>query len=456
MTFRKTVAALCLGLVGPYACATEGALDPAFGSDGFARNGLQGGNGDSAPMAIASDGRIATCATASGGFADIVIARFLPSGQADLTFAGSGKLQIDFAANADYCTAIAVQADGKIVVAGWTFNAGGSGWDLAVARVTADGSLDASFGGGTGKATISFNAQGSIELANGLAVQADGGIVLAGYTSVAGHSEDFAVVRLLEDGSLDSSFNGSGLQTISFDLTGTGARDRAASVAIDSQQRIVLGGIADAGSFQYDFAVARLLPDGELDPAFGEGGRATVAFDSGQSQDDQAMAMTLLHDGGIALAGFADDSATATPNRDLAIARLLEDGSMDMGFGDAGRLTIPIDLAANGDDELKALTELDDGRLLAVGYAYSGLFSEAVAVRVHGNGSLDASFGTAGIRLYDFFPSSPPYGGQHLLGVGVHGPWMYASAWIISQQIPQEQVLIRLQGDAIFIDGFDG
>ncbi|MEP7042908.1 MAG: hypothetical protein ABI843_07585 [Dokdonella sp.] len=290
-----------------------------------------------------------------------------------------------------------------------------------------------------------------------MAIQADGRIVLAGYANVAGHSDDFAIARLLTDGSLDTSFNSSGMATVSFDLGGIGARDHANSVAIDSQQRIVLGGIADAGSVQYDFVVARLLPDGQLDPAFGSDGRVSVPFDVGQSHDDQALAMRVLHDDAIVLAGFADTSSTATPNRDIALARLLEDGTPDAGFGDGGRVLIPVDLAANGDDEAKALIELDDGKLLVVGAAFAGGgFSEGVAVRLNADGSFDPGFGTNGRQLYDFFPSTPPYGGQRLLGIAVHGPWVYASAWVLSHEITQEEVMIRLQGDGIFIDGFDG
>ncbi|MEP7042909.1 MAG: delta-60 repeat domain-containing protein [Dokdonella sp.] len=135
--------ALGLALINVCARATDGDLDTRFGVDGFARNGLQGGNGDNAPIVVQADGRIVTCGTASGGpYPDIQVARFTPDGKPDLQFAGSGKMQLDFAANADYCNAIALQPDGKIVVAGWTFSTSGSGWDFAVARVNADGSLD--------------------------------------------------------------------------------------------------------------------------------------------------------------------------------------------------------------------------------------------------------------------------------------------------------------------------
>src|SRR5262249_14524638 len=152
---------------------------------------------------------------------------------------------------------------GKIVVAG-TFTAADGSTDIAVARFTPLGTLDTSFGAG-GRQTIDIKS-GSNDQGRAVAIQPDGKIVVAGLTIVGPGDSDFAVARLNADGSLDTSFNSTGIQTVAFNIgpaasgsTPAARDDEANGVAIQSDGKIVLAGFAQVNATgNNDFAVARL------------------------------------------------------------------------------------------------------------------------------------------------------------------------------------------------------
>src|SRR5690606_22498328 len=124
-----------------------------------------------------------------------------------------------------------------------------------------------------------------------------------------GHAAgQFFVAKLTADGELDTSFGVDGIRTISF-----GGADVVTTVQLQDDGAIVVAGTADDG-FDANFAVARLLPDGRLDPTFGAGGMATVAFGG----DDRAGDMVLLPDGSIVIVG--DTAQTRTSRRTFAVA----------------------------------------------------------------------------------------------------------------------------------------
>lgn len=182
--------------------------------------------------------------------------RLTPAGGLDPLFSGDGKATLDFGGTDD-ARGVAVMADGRVVVAGTT----SVGNDVAVARFLADGTPDASFGPG-GRRTVSF---GGNDMATGMALQKDGKVVVGGYTDAAG-GIDFAVCRLNVDGTLDATFAGDGTTTVDF-----GHDDRANTLAIRHDGTILLAGSWDDGT--PEVAVARLKSDGALDPTFGGDGR---------------------------------------------------------------------------------------------------------------------------------------------------------------------------------------
>ncbi|MEO5558683.1 MAG: hypothetical protein ABIO49_02930 [Dokdonella sp.] len=447
------------------ASAANGDLDPTFGSGGIAMTGVS----DAAfalgvPPVVQSDGKILLCAGRSSNGAsgsDFFVARFNANGTLDASFSFDGKVTIDFdgGSGSDQCNAVAVQSDGKIVVAGTTTN-GANNSDSGIARLNADGTLDPTFGAGTGKTTVAFDLGGTnADTGAGLAIQPDGKIVVVGWANTASHGDDFAVVRLLSDGTRDSAFNLTGRVSVGFNLPGSASMsDQADSVAIDSAGRVLIGGIAQnsGNASNDDFAVVRLLPNGQLDADFDADGRATLAFDLGLTGNDIAYRMILQRDGKIVLAGSADSSSSVTANDDVAIGRLLPDGSPDASFGIGGKTVVPFDLLANGSDIAFGVLEQGNGKLVLAGatqYDAASHFRGAIA-RLNPDGSLDNQFGVLGKKVLDFGFTNPS--NQLMLGVALQGTQIIASGLIV---VPgtgaQDNIVVRLQNDLIFADGYE-
>ena len=175
---------------------------------------------------------------------------FAAPGDLDTGFGSGGKVNTPFGSSTDSASAVAIQSDGKIVVAGSSFN--GANFDFALARYNTDGSLDASFGT-NGKVTTDFSNRD--DNAYAVAVQSNGKIVAVGRGS-NGSNYDFALARYNTDGMLDASFGTGGKV-----MTPIGSGDDIArAVAVQSDGRIVAAG-RSAGSSKVDFAVVRYLGD---------------------------------------------------------------------------------------------------------------------------------------------------------------------------------------------------
>ena len=160
-------------------------------------------------LVLQPDGKIVvagrTNKPAPNGNFDFALARYEAAGTLDLTFGTLGLVTTDFGGSVDRAFAMALQPDGKLVVVG------DSDANFALARYNADGSLDAGFGAG-GKAITSF---GGIDQASAVILQPDGKIVVAGQTDT-GISIDFALARYNSDGSLDGAFGSGGRITTNF------------------------------------------------------------------------------------------------------------------------------------------------------------------------------------------------------------------------------------------------
>ena len=457
MTLGFAMASMCA-----IAAAADGDLDTTFGADGFRLTGVSDANSNlPAGMAMQPDGKIVIC-NGEGSPSDFYVARFTLDGDLDTTFSFDGKTTIDFDGNNDGCAGVAVQDDGKIVVAGTTTPLDNNA-DFAVARLNADGTLDlANFGNGTGKSVVAFDLGNSNgDYANSLALRPDGKIVVAGSAATLTHGADFAILQLNTDGSRDTSFNLTGRVTVGFDFAASSTEDdNALDVAVDADGRVVAAGNALVGTTgNTDFAVIRLLPSGQLDPDFNADGRATVAFDLGGatgSNGDGAYSVVLLRGGKILLGGVADSSTTATPNQDMAIVRMLPDGSLDAGFGLGGQTTVAFDLEQDGPDLLLAAAEQSNGRLVLAGAALGAVTGAiyAAAARLTPDGSPDAGFGTLGKKTYDFEQTVPT--GQLFSGIGFQGNQIvFAGALNVIDTLHVDLYAARVQIDLIFADGFE-
>ena len=153
-------------------------------------------------VAVQDDGKLLVAGSSFNGTDfDYAIVRYNTNGTLDTSFSGDGKLTTDFGGN-HIGESVTLQSDGKILVTGRSWN--GGSYDFAVARYNNDGTLDTSFGGGAGIVTTAVAA--GTDQGQSVTVQADGKIVVAGY-SYNGSDNDFALVRYNTDGTLDTTFD---------------------------------------------------------------------------------------------------------------------------------------------------------------------------------------------------------------------------------------------------------
>jgi uncharacterized delta-60 repeat protein len=299
---------------------SAGDLDLTFGGDGTVTTDL--GSIDTTTqlarsVAVQADGKIVAAGMTTNSFApwDFFLARYNADGSLDVSFGEDGKTTVDFGNSYDEGWSVAIDGSGRIIVGGVSDQGGATGFDFAVARLNDDGTLDTSFSG-DGRATVDF---GSVDdYGRSVAIDGSGRIVVVGTTIQAqGGStgpSDFAIARLNDDGTLDTSFSDDGRATVDF---GNGL-DSGFSVAIDGSGRIIVGGVSDqGGATGYDFAIARLNDDGTLDTSFSGDGRATVDFGGGH---DSGESVAVDGSGGIVVVGLSNQGGAT--GLDFAIARL--------------------------------------------------------------------------------------------------------------------------------------
>lgn len=282
----------------------DGSLDTSFSGDGMVLTPVGSGIDQAADVAMQGDKVVVAGYTTNGSQSDFALVRYDSNGNLDSTFGSNGVVKTDFFTSNDAAEALAVEPDGKIVLAGYTFNPNNvaASNDFALARYEANGSLDTTFGTG-GKAVTHFGY--GIDLARDVTIQEDGKIVAAGRAS-SGSQNDFALARYNTNGSLDGEFDFDGRAMTDFGS----AEDLAYGLALQDDARIVA-----AGSSGGDFALARYNPDGSLSNSFNHDGRLKTNFGA---SDDSALALAVQDDSKIVATGSAYNGASS---HDLALAR---------------------------------------------------------------------------------------------------------------------------------------
>lgn len=377
-----------------------GVLDTSFGT-GKVLTSVAEGEDYASALALQADGKVVTVGrtrTTAGGD-DIAITRHGRDGTLDATFGSGGKLATAVAAGtgSDDAQAVAVQADGKIIVAG-SSDSGATDLDFALVRYNADGTLDTTFGNG-GKVVTDIG--GSTDRIEAVVIQTDGKIVVAGETySGTATGVDFALARYNANGTLDASFGNGG--KVVTPIKAFGGRDTAYGLLLQTvggEQRIVaVGG-------EGDFILARYTAAGALDASFGTAGTVSGLFGS---TIGAAHAAVLAEGNRIVVAGHAGN--------DVALVRLSENGALDAAFGTAGKVLTP--LSANGNwDAATAIARQIDGKLVVGGWVYEGNSSSGnfAAMRYSATGTLDAGFGTGGIVVTPMAGASRSDSGRALL-----------------------------------------
>ncbi|MEO5890796.1 MAG: hypothetical protein ABIQ31_11110 [Ferruginibacter sp.] len=291
----------------------------------------------------------------------IALASYNLDGSTDSSFGTNGLQLTDFSSGIEFLTSLAVQPNGKIIIAGYTGN--NTVANFAVARYNTNGTPDAGFS----TDGIQITDFGFKDYANSIAAQSNGKLVALGYT-VNGANTSLAAARYNIDGSLDNTFDGDGLLIDSIRAGST----FYTSTAVQTDGKVLAAGYAWNG-IDYDFALARYNLNGSLDNNFSGDGKQTTDF--GLS-DDRANAIAIQSDGKILIAG---NSASK-----FALARFNTDGSPDNTFSNDGKQSTDFGVA----EVIKALAIQSDGKILAGGV--SGV------ARYNSNGGLDSSFSVNG------------------------------------------------------------
>lgn len=431
-----------------YRLTATGLPDTTFDSDGMSGVSFPGGSQVHA-IALQSDGKILIAGI--GGF-DIGVARFAANGAVDSTFDTDGMLTTGFpGAPNSAANAVMVQADGKIVVAGYA-TPGGSRV-LALVRYNADGSLDVAFDG-DGRAIGIF---GTRSWANTAVLQPDGKILVAGSVVPGGADEDILLARFTSAGGVDTAFASAGAL-----FTALGPDDdEALTMLVYPDGRILAGGLRQDAAGKPDLGLIRYTAAGALDPSFGTGG---TLIRSVSAEEDHVTSLALqndgrilvglrvyagqdefsllrlnvdgspdptFHPGGTVVRPLADSQTlgralavqaggkilvagsakNAGFGSDFTLTRFLPDGSIDSAFGGGGTVWQSIQA---GDDAANAMVLQSDGKILVAGRTHSGNMADPqllAIVRFNANGSIDGTFGTSGISV--------TAGGQDILDLAV-------------------------------------
>ncbi len=306
-------------------------LDPDFGDDGVITTTLNH-YGDTAKAVIVDKNHKILVAGDSdnGSDSDFSLARYNEDGSLDNTFNHDGIATTHIGHNDDHAKAIALQKDGKIIVAGYTFN--GHDNDFALVRYLQDGSLDTDFGSG---GIVTLPLGDGDDIANSVAVAGDGSILAAG-SSAGSSCQEGIIVRLSPNGSIKSRF-GNEKSFTSHLHNDTSFQD----LLISTNGSILVTGysIGQKGS---TIALKRYLPDGTPDKHFGIGG--TVRTEDLFPVETTGMAIALQENGTILVAG----SSGRGEAQDIALFRFLSTGWHDPSFGVHGLLSRDINGEADG------------------------------------------------------------------------------------------------------------
>ncbi len=330
----------------------NGSLDPTFGGgDGIVLQGLASFDLFVSDVVIQPDGKILCVGGAEAADQKnySLLARFNTDGTPDLSFDSDGLVTTHIGGFSESCSALGLQADGKILVAG---NANLSGYnEVMVLRYKVNGTLDNTFGGGDGIVTTSVGE--SYSAASDLLVQSDGKIVIGGYAITNGF-EDFLALRYTANGTLDNTFSGDGKIMVSF----TAQNDRSSSIALQPDGRIVLAG--DAGHTgapaNIEMAVLRLKADGTPDNTFSGDGQTVIPV---SSWGEYARDVLVQPDGKILVGGAGRVNANVYH---FALARLNNNGTPDNSFNGDGIVIFPL---GPNQSEIYGLTLQPDGKVVA-------------------------------------------------------------------------------------------
>ncbi|HUF04294.1 MAG TPA: FG-GAP-like repeat-containing protein [Aridibacter sp.] len=411
--------------------AQPGALDPSFGVGGIVTLRFGDLEDQFRAVAVQEDGKIV--AAGKNGSNKIIVARYDASGNLDNSFNGDG-IFVSELSNVHVAQAIALQEDGKIIVAG-IFRVSASNEDFLVIRLDQNGELDSTF---NGNGIVQTSLTGGIDYARDLAIQSDGKIVIAGSAGTAGDAiSDIGIVRLNSNGTLDESFDGDGKVITAIAKNA----EQAYAVKIqDDGKIVVLANPLDFKTPNGFLAILRYMPDGSLDPDFGDQGISLTDLGSDRFYFGD---IELQADGKIVATASIDSNSSFTYS--FTVLRFLPGGEPDLSFDSDGRQVILQDSA----NFAESLLVQPDGKIIASGHAMTA--SEGLNIlltRLNPNGSFDPGFGSGGVA---FTPVADGNGGDYSYDSVLQpdGKIVVAGDFRVFGLQDYDAVLLRFLGDPV-------
>lgn len=368
MKVYTLAATLCLSIM---CYGQAGSLNTQF-NGGIQTTSFGTGHSIAEDIAVQPDGKIILAGqTLVNNVSNMAIVRLNPNGTLDNNFGTGGKIVISLNPAGSWLEAVVLQSDGKIVVGGSVANSGQV--DFAILRFLANGSPDPGFGT-NGVVTANVDTYSYLK---DLLIQSDGKIVVAG-DAVDIVSSDYAVARFLSNGSPDPTFSGG---SVIIDILGD---DYVKTIKQLSSGRFIIG-----GSSSFQFSMAKLNTNGTLDESFGNGGKLTTIV-GGIPGNDNCLAIDIQADGKIIAVGEGSNAATSS---DVAVLRYTVNGQLDNSFANNGVYLVDFNGAF---DQASCVAVLNNGKILFGGNTNVAGQQKIFVARLTQTGSPDPSFGNSG------------------------------------------------------------
>jgi uncharacterized delta-60 repeat protein len=371
MKLTLLIFSFCLSII---CLAQSGAPVSGFGTNGKVITPVGSGNDRAFDLGVQVDGKVVVLGyTESGTDRHIALVRYTNNGMLDNSFGTGGMVTTAFVGSLNHFPEVEIQADGKIIVAGQVQSS--TSTDFLLVRYNSDGTLDNTFGtNGIVITPVGSAADGATDIL----IQPDGKVVAAGRGFFS--NNDFTFVRYNTNGTLDNSFDGDGIASVSIGV----ASDELQAIAIQPDGKIVATGyssITVGMSTTIDVVVVRLNADGSLDNTFDGDGKLTTQVGT---TNDHAYDIVIQSDGKIVIVG----NTVGFSNTDLMLLRYNSNGSLDNSFDGDGKLVIDI----STQDDFRSISLQNDGKIIVGGDVLNGSEQDFAAVRINTDGSLDNSF----------------------------------------------------------------
>ncbi len=391
LLFGSTLLVIIICVLSNISMAQNGSLDLTFGTDGIVTTPVGSSNDRGRSVAIQSDGKILVAGRSEdGNNYGFSLVRYNSDGSIDNTFDSDGRVITQVGVSDAWANSLAIQSDGKIIVAGWCNNYSTIGFstDFALVRYNPNGSLDNTF---DTDGIVYTDISTATDEAYSIAIQSDGKILVAGntpYVLSGFFGEIFALVRYNLDGSLDATFDGDGIVTT--DL-GYNQNSTAYSIAIQNDGKILIGGTSDE-----NFGLVRYNSNGSLDSTFSGDGIVTTSINNNNTH--HAFSIAIQNDGKILVAGDTNFSSSQVI---FSLVRYNSDGSLDNSFDNDGKVTTPFvtNPTSSTTSSAKSIVIQSDGKILAAGSTNVGTTYDFAIVRYNIDGSLDNTFDSDGIVI---------------------------------------------------------